>query len=78
MCRMAREGRKVENFDEQVGYLYVLRKRTLMVTHPNARQQVIDTPSILFFPRPTNTVFTAQRKKALNSSARPSNSAPEC
>jgi AraC-like DNA-binding protein len=38
--------------DEQAGYLHVLRKGTLTVTHPNARPVVLDTPSILFFPRP--------------------------
>jgi AraC-like DNA-binding protein len=38
--------------DEQAGYLHVLRKGTLTVTHPNTRQLVLDTPSILFFPRP--------------------------
>lgn len=40
------------NLDEQAGYLHVLRKGTLTVTHPNARTLVIDHPSILFFPRP--------------------------
>jgi AraC-like DNA-binding protein len=40
------------NLDEQAGYLHVLRKGTLTVTHPNAGKLVIDTPSILFFPRP--------------------------
>jgi AraC-like DNA-binding protein len=40
------------NLDEQAGYLHVLRKGTLKVTHPKARQLVLDTPSILFFPRP--------------------------
>jgi AraC-like DNA-binding protein len=40
------------NLDEQAGYLHVLRKGTLTVTHPNARRLVVDTPSILFFPRP--------------------------
>ena len=40
------------NQDEQAGYLHVLRKGTLTVTHTNARQLVLDTPSILFFPRP--------------------------
>ena len=40
------------NMDEQAGYLHVLRKGTLTVTHPNARPIVLDTPSILFFPRP--------------------------
>jgi AraC-like DNA-binding protein len=40
------------SLDEQAGYLHVLRKGTLSVTHPNARQLVLDTPSILFFPGP--------------------------
>jgi AraC-like DNA-binding protein len=40
------------SMEEQAGYLHVLRKGTLTVTHPNARQLVLDTPSILFFPRP--------------------------
>jgi AraC-like DNA-binding protein len=40
------------NLDEQAGYLHVLRKGTLTVTHPKARKLVLDTPSILFFPRP--------------------------
>jgi AraC-like DNA-binding protein len=39
------------NLDAQAGHLHVLRKGTLTVTHPNARQLVLDTPSILFFPR---------------------------
>lgn len=38
--------------DEQAGYLHLLRKGTLTVTHPKARPLVIKTPSILFFPRP--------------------------
>jgi len=38
--------------DEQAGYLHVLRKGTLTVTHPKADPLVLDTPSILFFPRP--------------------------
>jgi AraC-like DNA-binding protein len=38
--------------DEPAGYLHVLRKGILTVTHPNARPLVLDTPSILFFPRP--------------------------
>src|ERR1700761_4579324 len=33
-------------------YLHVLRKGRLKITRPDARQIVIDTPSILFFPRP--------------------------
>jgi AraC-like DNA-binding protein len=40
------------NLDEPTGYLHVLRKGTLTVVRPNARPLVVDTPSILFFPRP--------------------------
>jgi AraC-like DNA-binding protein len=40
------------SLDEQAAYLHVLRKGTLTVTHPNAHPLVLDTPSILFFPRP--------------------------
>ena len=36
----------------RAGYLHVLRKGSLKVTRPNAPELVIDTPSILFFPRP--------------------------
>jgi len=37
---------------ENAAYLHVLKKGRLKVTRPDARQIVIDTPSILFFPRP--------------------------
>ena len=37
---------------ERAGYLHVLRKGRLTITRPDARQIVVDTPSILFFPRP--------------------------
>jgi AraC-like DNA-binding protein len=37
---------------EHAGFLHVLRKGRLKITRPDARQMVIDTPSILFFPRP--------------------------
>jgi len=40
------------SLNEEAAYLHVLRKGTLTVTHPNARPLVLDTPSILFFPRP--------------------------
>jgi AraC-like DNA-binding protein len=40
------------NLDEPTGYLHVLRKGTLTVIRPNAQPLVLDTPSILFFPRP--------------------------
>ena len=35
-----------------VGHLHVLRKGRLTIIRPNARQIVVDTPSIVFFPRP--------------------------
>src|SRR5258708_17609549 len=37
---------------EYDGHLHVLKKGRLKITRPDARQMVIDTPSILFFPRP--------------------------
>ena len=37
---------------EDAGHLHVLKKGRLKITRPDARQIVIDTPSILFFPRP--------------------------
>jgi len=37
---------------EQAGYLHVLKKGMLKITRPDARQMVVDTPSILFFPHP--------------------------
>src|SRR5258708_22791096 len=40
------------NLDEQAGYLHVLKKGRLTITHPNARPIVVDTPSIVFLPRP--------------------------
>lgn len=40
------------NLDEPTGYLHVLRKGMLTVIRPNAQPLVLNTPSILFFPRP--------------------------
>jgi AraC-like DNA-binding protein len=40
------------NESEQAGHLHVLRKGRLKIIRANARQQIIDTPSVLFFPRP--------------------------
>jgi len=40
------------NLDEQAGYLHVLKKGRLTITHPHARPIVVDTPSIIFLPRP--------------------------
>jgi len=41
-----------DQVSEHAGHLHVLKKGRLKVTRPDARQIVIDTPSILFFPRP--------------------------
>jgi AraC-like DNA-binding protein len=38
--------------DEPAGYLHVLRKGTLTVFRPDAPPLILDTPSILLFPRP--------------------------
>lgn len=54
-ARMFYSGRQCgtsPNLDEPTGYLHVLRSGTLTVIRPNARPLVLDTPSILFFPRP--------------------------
>jgi AraC-like DNA-binding protein len=54
-ARMFYSGRQCgisPSLDDPAGYLHVLRKGTLTVIRPNARPLVINTPSILFFPRP--------------------------
>jgi AraC-like DNA-binding protein len=40
------------NHAEQAGHLHVLRKGRLKIIQPDARQMVIDIPSVVFFPRP--------------------------
>jgi len=45
-------GSSAEQVSDHAGHLHVLRKGKLKITRPDARQIVIDTPSILFFPRP--------------------------
>ena len=45
-------GSSVDQKSEHAGHLHVLRKGRLKITRPDARQMVIDTPSIVFFPRP--------------------------
>ncbi len=45
-------GSSADQESEHAGHLHVLRKGKLKITRPNARQMVIDTLSILFFPRP--------------------------
>lgn len=54
-ARMFYSGRlcgRTGNQDAQAGHLHVLKKGTLKIIQPNARQIVVDTPSIVFFPRP--------------------------
>lgn len=51
------------NLDEQAGYLHVLKKGKMTVTHPNARPLAIDTPSILFLPRPHQHRLHASEKE---------------
>ena len=45
-------GSSGDQVSEHAGHLHVLKKGRLKVKRPDARQLVIDTPSILFFPRP--------------------------
>jgi hypothetical protein len=63
---------------EFAGHLHVLKKGRLKIARPDARQMVIDTPSILFFPVLISIAFTAQCKRVPSSYVQPSNSAPEC
>src|SRR6201994_2195581 len=55
-ARMFYAGRLCGSTDDHdralVGHLHVLKKGRLTVIQPNAGQIVIDTPSIVFFPRP--------------------------
>ena len=54
-ARMFYSGRQCgisPSLDEPTGYLHVLRKGIMTVTRPRAQALVVDTPSILFFPRP--------------------------
>jgi AraC-like DNA-binding protein len=37
---------------ELAGYLHVLKNGTMKIIPPNGKQIIIDTPSIVFFPRP--------------------------
>jgi AraC-like DNA-binding protein len=45
-------GSSAAQVSEHAGHLHVLKKGTLKITRPDSRQIVIDTPSIVFFPRP--------------------------
>src|ERR1700740_2537922 len=45
-------GKSADKENEHAGHLHVLRKGKLKITRPAALQMVIDTPSILLFPRP--------------------------
>jgi hypothetical protein len=63
---------------EHAGHLHVLKKGRLKITRPDARQIVIDTPSIVFFHILASIVFMAQSKMAPSSYVPRSNSVPEC
>jgi AraC-like DNA-binding protein len=45
-------GSSGDQVSEHAGHFHVLKKGRLKVTRPDARQLVLDKPSILFFPRP--------------------------
>jgi AraC-like DNA-binding protein len=45
-------GSSGDQVSEHAGHLHVLKKGRLKITRPDARQIVLDRPSILFFPRP--------------------------
>jgi AraC-like DNA-binding protein len=45
-------GSSDDQISEHAGHLHVLKKGRLKITRPDARQLIIDTPSIVFFPRP--------------------------
>ena len=45
-------GSSADQESELAGHLHVLKKGKLKITRPDARQVVIDRPSIVFFPRP--------------------------
>jgi hypothetical protein len=57
-------GSSADQESEHAGHLHVLRKGKLKITRPNARQMVIDTLSILFFPRPSSSRPRARGSRA--------------
>jgi hypothetical protein len=63
---------------EQAGHLHVLKKGTMKVIQHNAREMVIDRPSILFFSRPRRHQLYALEEEGTNSCAQRLNLAPEC
>jgi hypothetical protein len=71
-------GSSGDQVSEHAGHLHVLKKGMLKITRPDARQIVIETPSILFFHVRASIVFMAQRERVPSSYAPPSNSAREC
>jgi AraC-like DNA-binding protein len=48
---------------DQAGHLHVLRKGRLKIMQPNTRMMVIDTPSILFYPRPCRHRFQTSEQQ---------------
>jgi hypothetical protein len=65
-------GSSGDQVSEHAGHLHVLKKGRLKITRPDARQMVIDMPSILFLPVLASIFFTAQRRGP-SSFAPPSN-----
>ena len=54
-ARMFYSGRQCgisPSLDEPAAYLHVLRRGILTIVRPNAHPLILDTPSIIFFPRP--------------------------
>jgi AraC-like DNA-binding protein len=56
-------GRTADHDSKSAGYLHVLKKGRLKVIRPDARQMVIETPSVLFFPRPHHHRLSASREE---------------
>jgi AraC-like DNA-binding protein len=48
---------------EQAGHLHVLKKGKLKVLEPHGRQIMLNTPSILFFPRPRRHRLSASEEE---------------
>jgi AraC-like DNA-binding protein len=48
---------------EHAGHLHLLKKGRLKITQPDARQIVVDIPSIVFFPRPRRHRLNASEEE---------------
>jgi AraC-like DNA-binding protein len=45
-------GISADNDSDQFGYLHVMKKGTMKIIRADGRELMVDTPSIVFFPRP--------------------------